>query len=276
MFLNPISEFFNPTPDYSVPSLFRLEDLVVILMIGGIYIFLQFFFSWITYPFYKDMPQEIKNTWGEQFPVLINAVLLSGMAFYGILYDEKVMNGGPFAFSNLSITLMRIIAGWFICDLWMVVSNYKLTDPLTLPFYVHGVLSFFCYFFSLRPFVNEYGYRFILFEVSTFFLHIDWFLRKAYKLKRDDWKVKTNGYLLLITFFIFRILWGPYNSFHFFSECIQLIRNGAPFDVVFISITLIVSNVVLTFLNFIWFYYISNMVLLPSRKSKSSSQEKVE
>lgn len=79
--MNPLLELINPSVDCSKPSLFRIEDFSVVIMIAMFYIIQQYLFNYFTKSIQpKDMPKEIQKIWGEQFPVMFNAVLLSILA----------------------------------------------------------------------------------------------------------------------------------------------------------------------------------------------------
>lgn len=61
-----------------------------------------------------------------------------------------------------------------------------------------------------RPFVNFYSPTFILYELSSPFLNIHWFLDKVNMTgSRAQWY---NGMMLLFTFFSCRLIWGTWQS----------------------------------------------------------------
>lgn len=65
-------------------------------------------------------------------------------------------------------------------------------------------------FASQRPFANYYGLNFILYELSTPFLNIHWFLDK---LQMTGSRMQLlNGIILVVTFGCSRLLWGTYQS----------------------------------------------------------------
>lgn len=64
--------------------------------------------------------------------------------------------------------------------------------------------------FPQRPFLNYYAPTFILYELSSPFLNIHWFLDKVNMTgSRAQWY---NGMALLFTFFACRLVWGTWQS----------------------------------------------------------------
>lgn len=61
-----------------------------------------------------------------------------------------------------------------------------------------------------RPFANFYGLNFILYELSTPFLNIHWFLDKANQTGSTLQLV--NGICLISAFFGCRLVWGNYQT----------------------------------------------------------------
>lgn len=67
-----------------------------------------------------------------------------------------------------------------------------------------------------RPFLNYYGVNFVLYELSTPFLNIHWFLDKLHRTgSRLQW---LNGIALLATFAASRLVWGTYQSFWLYRD----------------------------------------------------------
>lgn len=117
-----------------------------------------------------------------------------------------------------------------------------------------------------KPFVNYYGCNFILFELSTPFLNIHWFMDKV-NMTGSNLQLY-NGFALLFTFFASRLVYGPYQSYRVFSDIFALSGKNpsSPGKGVFtyvttqtyipkwLSFAYIASNATLTFLNFYWFF----------------------
>lgn len=67
-----------------------------------------------------------------------------------------------------------------------------------------------------RPFALYYGIAYLLFELSTPFVNIHWFLDKVDMTGTPaQWY---NGITLMVTFFCCRLVYGSYLSFVFFND----------------------------------------------------------
>ncbi len=119
-----------------------------------------------------------------------------------------------------------------------------------------------------RPFVNYYGCIFILWELSTPFLNVHWFMDK---LDMTGTRAQLyNGFLLLFSFFSCRLIYGTYQSFLAFRDILAAINShptpgprGNP--VMFfatddstvpfwLAAVYLASNLTLNSLNFYWFF----------------------
>ena len=135
---------------------------------------------------------------------------------------------------------------------------------------------------SQRPFVNFYGPTFILYELSSPFLNFHWFFDK---LNMTGSRAQLyNGIVLLVTFFLCRLVWGTYQSVRVYQDVWAALQAPTPLapsavgtvaDVatkpaldsnaeimrfaanqhvpVWLAITYLGSNLVLNTLNFYWF-----------------------
>lgn len=132
-----------------------------------------------------------------------------------------------------------------------------------------------------RPFVNFYAPTFILYELSSPFLNIHWFLDKL-NLTGSRFQLY-NGLLLLFVFFSCRLVWGTYQSIRVYQDVWAAIQSpvttssffdnqtsvatnqsydslkevmrfeGGGVVPVWLAFTYLGSNIVLNTLNFYWF-----------------------
>jgi len=79
-------------------------------------------------------------------------------------------------------------------------------------------------FFSQRPFLAYYGPRFLLWELSTPFLNLNWFLERSY-LKGTKIQL-INGLALLASFFSARLVYGTYMV----RVAMNMCRNSFSYD----------------------------------------------
>ncbi|KAI0034501.1 TLC domain-containing protein, partial [Vararia minispora EC-137] len=136
-----------------------------------------------------------------------------------------------------------VAAGYFIWD--TVVSAVQFRDGA---FVLHGALCGAIYLYAFRPFLAYYAVRFLLWELSTPFLHIHWFLDKLGHTGSSF--QRANGAMLLCTFAGARLVYGPYMSYHFLQSIFAARAHIHPA----IFIAYVTGNVLLNTLNFFWFY----------------------
>lgn len=128
-----------------------------------------------------------------------------------------------------------------------------------------------------RPFANYYGLNFVLYELSTPFLNIHWFLDKFGMTGSTAQLI--NGILLLASFGGSRLVWGSYQSWMIYNdiwqawhatkpwgaECLkyathQYNGNGlhVPTDCRvlpgWLALLYVGANTALTVLNFYWYW----------------------
>ena len=117
-----------------------------------------------------------------------------------------------------------------------------------------------------RPFANYYGINFVLYELSTPFLNIHWFMDKS-GLSGTKWQL-VNGLFLITCFFSCRIVWGWYQSINLYrdvwstwaTDCSTNVHLGEQ-DVerhrrkvdVWLTLVFLAANTILSCLNLYWF-----------------------
>lgn len=100
--------------------------------------------------------------------------------------------------------------------------------------------------------MNYYGVNFILYELSTPFLNIHWFMDKVGMTGTQAQLV--NGIALIASFGGSRLLWGTYQSVNMYSDMWQAYSSRGENPVpAWLAVAYIVSNTMLSGLNFYWF-----------------------
>ncbi|CAM9011319.1 unnamed protein product [Wickerhamomyces anomalus] len=108
------------------------------------------------------------------------------------------------------------------------------------------------------------------FELSTPFVNVNWFVSKLPAGTVPFYIQAINGLLLMITFFIVRIIWGFY-AIYKVSGQLYAVRDQLP---LWLPLIIVGLNFGLDALNVYWF---KKMVAIAAKKfSGSSSQKKVE
>jgi len=91
-----------------------------------------------------------------------------------------------------------------------------------------------------RPFVNFYAPTFILYELSSPFLNIHWFLDKL-NLTGSRFQLY-NGLLLLFVFFSCRLVWGTYQSIRVYQDVWAAIQSPVTTSSFFDNQTSVATN----------------------------------
>eukprot|EP00210_Caulerpa_lentillifera_P008653 g8252.t1 len=106
--------------------------------------------------------------------------------------------------TQLSQLATVISAGYFV---WDTAASIRRITVDGIEFVIHGALSFvFCFYAMYTSNLHYYCCSVLLWEISTPFVIIRWFL---YKTGMKDSKLYVyNGVLMMIVFGFCRILWG--------------------------------------------------------------------
>ncbi|RUS22129.1 TLC domain-containing protein [Endogone sp. FLAS-F59071] len=175
-----------------------------------------------------------------------------------MLWDPDLLQDRVFGYSSWAGNVFSIACGYF---LWDIFTSLRYWKEQGIGFVFHGICSFTVYILSFRPFLNYYGAVFLMFEMSTPFLNINWFLDKLGMTGSPAQIV--NGIFLLLTFFWVRLVFGFYMSYRTYVDVSAVIDRVPTFHCVVYG----VANVVLNFLNVYWF---GLMIKSLSRRFKSA------
>ncbi|KAJ4487719.1 TLC domain-containing protein [Lentinula aciculospora] len=197
--------------------------------------------GWLSSSFRK-MNSRGKNNWSIRVVSQLHALAIVPLALRAL--DSPVLDKDR-AFGwdeDKSGSLQAIASAYFVWDTLDAIINY--TD---FGFIVHGLACSMIYLLSFTPFLSYYAARCLLWESSTIFLNIHWFLDKTNRTGSTFQLI--NGILLLATFFGMRLVYGAYVSYNFFFTLYD-VRDKVPWSYLFVYG---VGNVVLQGLNVVWF-----------------------
>jgi len=180
--------------------------------------------------------------WNIRVVSTIHAVLVCFLAV-PLLTDEVLQKDVLYGRTDMSNLLTCIAAGYFLYDLLGCLFYFS---EFGVSFTLHGLLCFLVYFLGLRPFLHAFSPVFLLFELSTPFLNVNWFLDKLGMTGSTLQFV--NGLALVITFIGARIVFGYYASFLYWQHTFDRYDEIHSFLFIFFGL----SNVALTGLNTLW------------------------
>ncbi|KAF1986095.1 DUF887-domain-containing protein [Aulographum hederae CBS 113979] len=163
-----------------------------------------------TYP-RLTRPQRV--SWDTHVVSFVQSVVVCGMAVYTIWVDPTREGGGGgwrgrlWGYSGMAGTVQGMAMGYFVWDCAVSAMYMGTLGGSSL---VHAVAALVVTLIGFRPFANYYGLNFILYELSTPFLNIHWFLDK---LSLTGSRAQLyNGIALLVSFGGARLVWGTYQS----------------------------------------------------------------
>jgi hypothetical protein len=229
---------------YGFTVLPELADVVVIswLFFTVLQVSLSPALSRAVFPVsYGRANKRTRRNWDVHLVSLVHAVVAVVLASRCL--GAKSLDNDPIFGTNPDASfLLAIAVGYFIWDALESIVHFS-----EVGFVVHGVACLAIFTFATRPFGHYYIVRFLLWEVSTIFLNINWFLDKTGKTGSRLQLV--NGIALLSTFFCVRLVWGGKMSYDFFVSL-----NGVYTQLPLVYILVYgVSNVMLQGLNWLWF-----------------------
>ncbi|GJF00569.1 TLC domain-containing protein [Phanerochaete sordida] len=183
-----------------------------------------------------------RNNWNIHIVSLVHAVAIIALALRAFnqpaLAADKV-----FGWHETAEVANSVALGYFIWDTIDAIVNF--TD---LGFVLHGLACVVTYSLTFTPYLQYFSCRFLLWELSTPFLNIHWFLDKTGRTGSTLQLV--NGILLLSTFFFVRIVYGWYISVTFWRVMFaRATRDAMPRPV---WAVFLLGHATLTLLNLLW------------------------
>ncbi|KAJ3364302.1 hypothetical protein GGF32_002273 [Allomyces javanicus] len=193
---------------------------------------------------YRGLSSKRKLDWDVHVVSSVHALTIVSLA-WPQLFDPVLVANPVFGYTHQAGTTYAICCGYF---LWDALFSLVHVQTFGIGFLVHGIACLAVYLLSFRPFLLYYGSVFLMFELSTPFLNLHWFMDKTGMTGTTIQLV--NGIVFLATFFLARICFGFYSSYQFFVSVIAVL-DQLPMA---LFLVYAVANVVLNTLNLYWFH----------------------
>lgn len=179
----------------------------------------------------------------------VHNVIQIPFALY-LLNDELLQSDHIYANTPLSKVCMTITAGYFMVDLFICIWKYNDEGPLYL---MHAAFSFFSFAYGvINNMLHFYGAAFIMWELSTPFVHLRWLLHKMDMNNTRFYII--NGALMILTFFASRCIWGLWVSYDFWVQSMKELAHPTPDGFPAFAVHIYrLANICLTALNIYWF-----------------------
>ncbi|EPQ57986.1 DUF887-domain-containing protein [Gloeophyllum trabeum ATCC 11539] len=185
--------------------------------------------------------KELHN-WSTHVTSLTHSLLILPLAF-SRLHLPALAADPAFGWAHGVGPVLAVACGYFLWDALDSILYFQ-----DVGFVVHGLACLAIYAMAFKPFLAYYGPRFLLWELSTPFLNIHYFLDKL-SLTGSRWQL-LNGASLLGAFFGARIVYGGVMSVEFFRT-LRAVADALPTSFL---VVYGVGNVVLNLLNWVWFF----------------------
>ncbi|RFU72171.1 duf887 domain protein [Trichoderma arundinaceum] len=237
---------------------------------------------------YSKLSRKRRLNWDAHVVSFIQSTLINIIAIWVMIVDQerKHMDWEEriWGYTGAAGMVQALAAGYFVWDLFVTSFNLDVFGLGTL---AHAVAALLVYTLGFRPLVNYYGSVFILWELSTPFLNIHWFLDK---INMTGTSVQLyNGLLLLFSFFSARLVYGTFQSFCVLRDMWAAVNThptkGFSQSPVmefatqestvqpWLAIAYFMSNITLNTLNFYWFIMMIRAVLKRFKPNEQRATE---
>jgi len=191
---------------------------------------------------YGSLDVRARNKWNCRGVSLIHVSVVIPLAIQ-CLGSPALSADRAFGWDGRAGTAFAVAAGYFLWDTIDMIIHFE-----AFGFVAHGAACFFVYFLCFRPFLAYYAIRCLLWEGSTVFLNIHWYMDKS---GLAGSRLQTiNGVFLLASFIGLRIVFGGYISYAF-SKLILQVRGEVPLAV---ALYYACGNFLLQGLNWFWLF----------------------
>ena len=198
--------------------------------------------------------------------VLTSYFAIQAFASFNPIDDLAV----PVIYTNVPYynIITQISAGYFLYDFLIAVYDFD------LPYIAHGLFSAVIYAHAVYPFCAQIGVIYLIYEVSTIFVHIRWFLINTGRAKSLFFDVSQYGFI--VCFLLIRMGFGVFYSFLYFQPMLWqlfLAIPVVPHSRIAVALFAL-SNLTLNGLNIMWTKMIIDTVRRAAKASKKGKDGK--
>jgi len=196
---------------------------------------------------YKTFSKKAKRDWGLHLVAFVHALYSVPAALYFVTSNKpgiKALKANPvLGFDDGVAAALAVSTGYFFWDTF--VSIFYSQGP---GFVLHGLSCLTVFLYSYKPMAQGFGPVFLLWEISSIFLNIHWCLDKLNLTGSRTQMV--NGFFLVSTFFLVRIVGGCYATYWFVGSLhSKQVRSHVP---TIVSLFYTATILLLDALNLYW------------------------
>jgi len=207
--------------------------------------------------------KKLRVSWAHHIVAFLNAVISSSMAIHYILKikSDRHISVGTHTYYPEVARILSVAVGYFIWDVQICLKYYSIYGAA---FALHGVMALVALIISFQPYMMNLVSYYMLVEISTIFLHINWFL---IKLGYKDTVIFTISHsLLLLSYFVIRVVVAPYFVYETIKQTLDPLNNTATW-----AKLIYCGNVVLlALLSQFWFWKMSYNTFFKDSSIKKS------
>jgi hypothetical protein len=185
--------------------------------------------------------------WGHMLVSFLHAIIVSFWSLY-LWYDNTLADSVEkrvLGYSKPFGYMFSFSVGYFIWDFMCCIWFRRYYGK---GFLIHALLGLAGLTCCYRPFMMYPTSRFLLFEVSTIFIDMHWFLEKL-GYGGTIWIMINDG-IALLAYLGVRLIFGSYLTFKFVRD-LRAMWYSVP---LIYSVLSLVGNLTTHALNFYWFY----------------------
>eukprot|EP01023_Acetabularia_acetabulum_P063112 TRINITY_DN7885_c0_g1_i2.p1 TRINITY_DN7885_c0_g1~~TRINITY_DN7885_c0_g1_i2.p1 ORF type:complete len:271 (-),score=6.80 TRINITY_DN7885_c0_g1_i2:293-1105(-) len=174
-----------------------------------------------------------------------------------VLSQEELAQNTMFGHSNYSEMLVAVSTGFFLHD--CVMCWIRLNEE-GAAYLIHGCCCCYTFsFFLVTQNMHWYGAAFLMWELSTPFVHLRWLL---YKLGKEESIAYVLTFVcMFIAFFLARNVWGTYVQFYWLYDVYRSIVLSPKFIAPnYILVSMFIGGATLGLLNWYWLIKMVNAV----------------
>lgn len=121
--------------------------------------------------------KKLRVSWAHHIVAFANALISSSMALHYIfIFQSQSYKVGTHEYYPEVARILSVGVGYFLWDVQICFKYYSLYGP---SFALHGVMALIALVISFQPYMMNLVSYYMLVEISTIFLHINWFLIKV-------------------------------------------------------------------------------------------------